>query len=424
MTTLYNDQLNEYEKLIRLGKKLDVEIESVFSLSNNCKLNDNILFSIARYIRTEWIKKVSDHCSNYDISPWEGQIPLDVNNKKMKYCYESLIDDREYSKEYAIKINNYMSQSFFYRNGMSAIRGVLCTLKTLLSEELSILYNIGYFESRYLLKLFYKNSLNLSEYKGEDNDFNVIFMELILYNKNLELTDINKVISAIEKSNKERIYVIIDSTLTPCTAQLIDIISKKTCKNIVFIDIRSMIKFDQQGLELCNGGVANWYFEKEDEDFAEFCSEYIIRLKGILGENILFRDMCLMSRFNIKDTFGYYQSVISMSSIMFDEISNNNIFNELYWNEESDVLKIKSPFLMASLNNNRKEDYESFIRNTVKKFSNEGLFLPFRNSFGYRSPSIETYEDVFTKNWIIKIYPGSYNSYLLNELCKYLIKEE
>lgn len=420
MNEIIYSQRQEYENLVKLSERFGIETRSKFSLSFNEYENDNTLFYLTRYLRSEWLKKVSDHISYYDISPWEGQIPMDLNGNNIKYCYESLIDDKFYANKFANNIYGFISYCYLYKNGMSALKGTLFAIKSLIDEEIFIFSSLGYFENKFMIDFFKKENTNE---EISLNGYNVFVFEPIKYSTTLENSDIYLIKRLIKNSKYQRIFIIIDMTLTPEKSLLKAIVKFLNVNNkkIIFINIRSMVKLDQEGLELCNMGFAEWIFNEKYQDFANYTNEFILRFKGIMGENVNLRELCLISNFSCSETYSYTSRIKELSSILKKTISESNMFSQIAHGDfEISGKHYVSPFVISKLDTQIKNKYLDFVRDVSTKFSQKGMFMPFRNSFGFRNPSIETFTDVFTNESIVKFYPGCFSGATFSYLCDFI----
>lgn len=74
------------------------------------------------------------------------------------------------------------------------------------------------------------------------------------------------------------------------------------------------------------------------------------------------------------------------------------------------------PFIFIKFRLSYKESYEILLDNIINVCKRKGIFLPYRNSFGFRYPSIEYIYDFKTKECVMKISLGVYKGALYNEL--------
>lgn len=80
---------------------------------------------------------------------------------------------------------------------------------------------------------------------------------------------------------------------------------------------------------------------------------------------------------------------------------------------------LSSPSVLIKLNSISKDSYEIFIDYLIEELQKKGLNLRFRNSWGFRAPSIEYMLEYTSKELIVKLYLGVYKGatfYALVEL--------
>ncbi len=257
----------------------------------------------------------------------------------------------------------------------------------------------------------------------ENKNCNVYIFEPIKYLLSLEVTNIEILIEEINSSCSKIIFVIMDSTMHNYN-ELFEGINKElksNKKNVVFINVRSGIKMDQQGLEIGNLGVATWYVHKKNSKYAKMLFDFIDHYKGILGDNISYNKLVSLEMFSSAlsrqysrivhtTAFDFAHSIVVKSNKYIKQV----IYPELKYKNENLVM----PFLFIKFDLKNAEEYNQLLENIVGICATEGLVLPYRNSFGFRYPSIEYIYDYRTDENVIKLYLGVYKGgiyeFLLN----------
>lgn len=410
-------QLKEKEELLQIKKNLGINIRDI-SLNNKLEANELKLQNYSGEIRREWLQKVCLISSKYCVSPWRGMQPRDMDGNDVKYTYGTLIDDSMVAKKlmgYSVK--NYEACTYLYNNGMAAIRGTLEIINSFIKAPLDIQCKVGYFETRIYLETLTNRGISIN--KHSDNA-NVFLFEPIQYYFNFPITDVDSVIDSINKSKAKEKFVLVDSTMD-CSTSILNYIQDRLINkyNVVFIDIRSGIKQDQLGLELTSLGVATWHVSSRNKLFSEILFNYIQKYKDISGENISYEKLLLMSKFSFNDSVKYktelQQMVKSFLDIIYIEnskyISSVLSPESIYGNTKSTI-----PFVFIKFNLKKRESYEQLLNNIVNCCQEFGCFLPYRNSFGFRYPSIEFICDYKTKELVMKFGLGVYKGVLFSTI--------
>lgn len=390
-------------------------------LTDNYIDNENLIQKTIQSIRSNWLKKVAEHAVNFDRSPWEGQIPSDLWGNQFKFSYETLLSNDDLPDYFGYDIKGYQHRTYLFPNGMAAIKGTLDIIDSATTTPLKIYASVGYFETVNYLNMLVNRGAEVKKLSQSDMDANVFIFEPMLYNFTSNLTDEELLITKINESSAPLKFLIMDSTMHNVTKIFSRISTKlKDIENIILIDVRSGLKLDQSGLELTNLGIAVWFINQNSGQFSDFLFDFIQKYKGLSGTNLPFIDLLALA-YNHKNLDGqdYLQPIKNNVSLFINNYSHNNskYIQEIRYGKGSFFEeKLMSPFIFFKLNSQKKDDYICFIENIKSHFNREGLFLPFRNSWGFRYPSIEFIEDYYTKELIIKVYLGEFQGIIFEEI--------
>lgn len=412
-------QRQELHELKQISRILNVEIQSCAHLSSDLVMNESILQQYTEMIRSKWLQKASTKAASYNRAPWKGQIPQSVGGEPVAFSYETLLDDSYVAQRFENRciFRERSSKTVLYNSGMAAIRGTIDLIDIFTKAALKIVRSVGYFETKVYIESLINRGVqffNLGEHI--DPMANVFIFEPICYNMNLDITDIELMIKAINSSQAHAIFVVMDTTMHNCT-NLLAYMEKRLVRaeNVIFIELRSGVKLDQLGLEIENLGIASWYVHKCNASYADVLFNYINYYKGIIGDNISFSSLISLEFFSSQTSFEYANKVQSIVADFVDAISVQStdfvrriISPTATYGDD----KIKMPFVFMKLNSEERRDYEQFVENLVCLCKTYGFFLPYRNSFGFRYPSIEYICDYKTKECVVKLSLGCYKGAL------------
>ncbi|BDR58365.1 hypothetical protein [Xylocopilactobacillus apicola] len=415
---MFKEQKKEFMELVELSQKL--ELLDVLNLpelkSNEYVSNDRKLIDFNEEIRTAWLEKVGRLHASYDKSPYEGEIPKDAFGRSIGYTYEALLDDKLLKNNYSYDITDYNSSTFLYPNGMASIKGTIDAISVLLDEEIDIQFDLEYFESN-----IYLNTLSKTErLRRGPNKSNIFIFEPINYDFYGSLVKSDDLINAINNSSAKLKFVIVDSTMHNKT-EILEQLSKKIkdYKDTVFVDVRSGLKFDEDGLELSNLGIAEWFVHKSQESFFNKLEKILKNYRNITGANLSYISyVSLLYTHSIYDSINYSHGVFNTVKEFMDITGNLNFKNSKIKSSKGDFMGIKiySPFLFFTMNISEEKECMDFIHRIQAYLSKEGYFLPLRNSWGFRFPSIEPITHYKTREIAIKLYLGKYRGSLFDEL--------
>ena len=410
-------QTCEKDDLQKIINYLKIEKKEIF-LTNNDKVNENILQNSVNCIRTQWIQKVFKISSTFCGSPWRGMNPCDTDGEPVFYTYGTLVDDSKVATNLTgYTITNRLNRTYIYDNGMSAIRGTIEIINSFIREPIRIQHFAGYFETRIFFETLKNCGITVNETNAKNN---VFFFEPIQYRLDLPSTDINFVIDLINKSDAKVKFIIIDSTMD-CSTTIFEVLRKKIKKefNVVFIDLRSGIKQDQFGLEFENIGIVTWHVHKKNISYAENLFQYIKHYKNISGENISYNKLLLVSKCEFQKSMEYKLKLQYIVQSFMDtiEIKIHKYILEIISPKTSIEGYVSSiPFIFVKFNLSSRESYEQLLNNFINCCLEDQLFLPYRNSFGFRYPSIEFICDYETKECVMKFGLGVYKGALYEKI--------
>lgn len=425
---MLSDQFEEKKELSKILKRMNMETKVNLKLTRNLIMNELLLQRVTNEIRAEWIKSIAQITANWNLAPWEGQIPKDTDGNDIKFTYERLLHDTELSKKFESNNKfgkNKLRKIVLYNNGMAAFRGTIDIIDILTKDVLKIGKSVGYFETRiYLESLINKGIASFEIEDDNSNNCNVFIFEPIKYLLRPTVTNMDKLISRINASTAKTIFLILDSTLhsdTELFSKIEDKLSEK--KKIIFISFRSGIKLDQQGLEIGHLGIVTWYINQENRRYAENAYEFIETYKGVLGDNITYNKLVSLEIFSAYETKKYTNKIISICKEFVESLkieSHEYIEKVIYPQFVYDGETLNMPFLFIKFQLQTKAEYERLMRNIIDICEMNGVFLPYRNSFGFRFPSIEYICDYQSGENVIKLCLGVYRG-VLYELLLYIL---
>ncbi|QFY04160.1 hypothetical protein LA664_02110 [Lactobacillus amylolyticus] len=413
-TQIYLNQLKEWKNLRQIQQEMDLPFCNNEKLTDNLISNEQKIYKLNKVIRQDWRRKIGDLTSSiYKSTLWQTNIS-DAQGAEYHYSYETLLNDENaFSDLLGYSIQGMHNKTFLFSSGMNAISNILYCFSSFIRENLNIQASVGYFETKYFFKILSSmgNRINL-DIKC-DIDANVFYFEPIKYDATLSVTNIDDLIDRINNSKAKIKFVIMDSTMHNRTNIFQNIIKKiSNIRNIVFCDIRSGLKLDQEGLELTNLGICTVFISKQSNNFFEAVKRYIEQYKGLTGTNISFHALALSHYFKFNSNSIEYTSKVRKQLIWAQKfLTQKDLSNvkRIVWRKvklETDTLVV--PFIFIELNENNEEVYLSTIQRLQNEMNKLKTPIDYRNSWGFRMPSVEYFNDIFSKKRYIKFYPGMF----------------
>lgn len=422
---LYKNQLQEFNDLNNIQNDMGLAISSKELTSIDSVENEKILANLNNSIRQEWIKKISETTSKIYKSTLWGTTIQDVQNFNYHFSYETLLnDENEFADLMGYSINGMYNKTFLFSSGMNTITSLLFCLNSFFKDNLEIQASIGYYETKYFLKILTSMGIKVNLGWKLNSNSNVFLFEPIMYDASLSVTNIEKMILAINTSKAKLKILIMDSSMHNITNILGNIKNKiSNINNIIFFDIRSGLKLDQEGLELTNLGICTSFVTMRNQKLFTMIKNYIEQYKGITGNNLSLDSLCLSHYFKTLKSKTYSRKVQDQVTWAWEKLNplKSKVVKKIVWKKVDLYDEIFTvPFLFIELNS----DSEKYYLNTIKQFQKAMLKkevpIDYRNSWGFRFPSVEYFNDIFTGQKYIKFYPGSFKGLTAIEAVNYL----
>lgn len=401
---------NELDELIKLKQNFNVDHVEI---PNNLNFNDLLrvettLEAIANEIRLEWKKKCFLHAEHVYKSPSYPQDFWTLNNSKVDFKYERVINYRSWEDKHYTNINHFSGFSMFFSSGMSAIFNVLHLLRIMFKGELNGVLLGDYYETRTLLKnLSIKDinheHLNDTSLLNSINKVDFLIVEPVRYNTTLGVVVEEDIINFINHHKSVK-AIVIDFTLLSKSFNIENFLSKID-KNIFIFFIKSALKLDQSGLEFSNSGQLSLYIKSSNTipEYVEKLRTLLEGQRGALGSSLSYYEVCQLDYPMFNTDINYINKVLDNVTFFVSCLKNSNleVIHPSLLNP-----KYKSPFLFVKTENN--DSFYKFMEYIDSYLENNHIHIPTRNSFGFRNISMEVVQMNKTDN-VLKIAPGKIN---------------
>ena len=407
---ILHDQQKEYGNLIKICDDFELDLKLAMRLSIDILINENELHVFQDRIREEW--QLKNFLKSQELkSPLHGTIQSTFFEKDISYDYErtmpkkSIIDIEMLGKS--------ADYSTILRSGMSSISMIFWYLSKVYKNYISnIWFGMGYYETTQLIPQF--RNFNFLIHNTEDtlNIFDdietsdIIMIEPILANQTLMELNIGELVKKIKHITDDKIrFLIIDSSFLGNTFELQSLVQELKNKNIIIILVRSAMKLDQLGLELCQTGIIQIYFLGETKGLQAITEAFFPNVSSKFGINLTFYDYCLLDNgisFSLNDD--YAKNLLSNARDCFIKLCQS--IGELHHHNLYFPKNINSPMIYMTLPTNTQEFYDDVIEIILKMGLEFGLNIMCRNSFGFRNIAVEWYKNISSDEYIFKISPG------------------
>lgn len=411
---IYLAQLSELNSLKEIQKNMHLSTSNIIGLTKDLVNNEYKIRKLNKTIRRDWRQKIGKLTSPmYKSALWNTNVK-DIQNFQYHYSYETLLgDENPFSELLGYSIDGMLNKTFLFSSGMSAITNLFYCFSSFIRCNLNIQASLGYFETKYFFKILSSMGNDVSLNFDCNKNSNTFYFEPIKYDATLSITDMNSLIKSINTARSKIKFVIMDSTMHNKTNILKTLIKNiHDINNVVFCDVRSGLKLDQEGLELSNLGVCTIFVSKNNIKFFEAIKRYIEQYKNLTGTNLSFHSLALNHYFDYESKSVEYTNKVKNQIIWAQNILNKKIkstsnIKNIIWRKKKvydDILV--APFIFIELKTASEELYLTNIKILQDKMSVLGTPIDYRNSWGFRMPSVEYFNDIFSKKKYIKFYPG------------------
>lgn len=437
LKNIYNSSFgdsNNYEWI----NKVDETIKNIKDY-NEFHL-EKTLDNFTMELRTLLLQRGQRFVNNHLKSPPEDDETYLPSGEKLKFSYErdirpTVLEER--AESYRDIPDSWSQKSVLFSSGMAAIstlfQSYFSMSRPTKENPLYISSWSDYFETRMLKKFYSSDIVNIEIHKEEEkflksvSNADVFFIEPIRYNWEMEVINLNGFINTLKNESKQGIkLIIIDTTLNGETLDFHMILNElKSIPDLIVIQLNSILKLDQQGLELSNGGLMSIYTYTDNNTAANASdlAKYISSIRTILGNALTFEEIALLDNnfvFNRNCYNKYSMEVFKNNTELASQVLAGGIFKKvvhpsLYSNE----IWACAPFVVLHLKEDTLENH-SFLTEVVK-YEVEKICLNFHygSSFGFRNHRYEVViPDLSTKKGLFKVAMGKRKGPTFNFIIK------
>ncbi|PFW22302.1 hypothetical protein [Bacillus thuringiensis] len=391
------------ESAVHLGRQISEKKIGTFE-------DEMHLENLSMQLRVLWMEFVQFTTNKHMKSPPLGEVKYLPSQNKIDFSYERNIEPVHLERKanlYREKHDEWECDHVFASSGMACISTFLQSFfgmsKPTQKQPLKLCTWGDYFETRVLLDLYKRDSIEIQNFKTQKefeasiSRFDLFFIEPVRYNWSLEVFNFVSFIDKLTKDTSKNLKVlIIDTTLNGNTLRVIELLEKlKAIPNLIFVHIHSCLKLDQQGMEFSNCGLLSVYTVKENNQIpsAKNICSYIRKVRTLLGTGLTYEEISLLDNkffLNRKGFSIYCNRVFKNNEDLAKSICNKGIFNNIaYPSLISTESWAKAPFVVFHLKEDTLENYGWLL--SIVNYEAKRKKIPFvmGSSFGFRTHRFE-----------------------------------
>lgn len=313
-----------------------------------------------------------------------------LEGETISFSYERNISHHVLERRFDLSIDSAVyHKTIFFNSGISAIYNVIISLKRILrKEKLNILTQSSYFETG-MINSILMNSISTLD-SNTDVEFDVIFIEVIDYN-NLCYCSLIELIQSreISFSDNRITFIIVDSTLYKDKSEIDKAFEKIFPTNVILIEVVSLIKFYQLGLELSNVGAVTIYSHHSICETVDDLAVYLKKVRNISGSNLNLYEIALLSNELMlnEDLVNVYRTRIYKNARKFYNILSKEKSNFKFIYPENN--KGESPFIIMKNEDFTIDDYLLYCSLLKMMVEEEEVGVIMGSSFGFNHTRYE-----------------------------------
>lgn len=329
--------------------------------------------------------------------------------------------------------NDWVNEVVVFNSGMSCISNALSVLVSSFPRKISklkMLVLAGYFETFELLNL-YKHTLEINICNTQEElfialtkeNYDIVYIEPVTYSLDMEVLDLSDfLITAYKGLNKDKVRCFIfDTTLINNFNFPIGMIQEllSDMPHILLYFIQSLLKLNQLGLELSNGGVSLISCNKKYSKNLNF--EQLInhtkRARGYYGQTPAANQLRMLENEFVcnKDLIREYtKKIFRNNAYVASQINKLPMFKRvvhpaLFKSNEGSLNE--SPFILVELKSEYENDYFNLTGILDKKFKKDRLNICCGTSFGFQHSRFDVVlYDIITEKRFLRLSMGAYST--------------
>ncbi|WP_374055770.1 hypothetical protein [Rossellomorea sp. FM04394] len=382
---------------------------SNFQLSEKNDLNsfhtEKEIDQLVLELRVLWFEHVQRITNHQLKSPPLTNEKLLPSGNRIDFSYERNIQPKileSKAENYKEIPEHWFHDHIMLSSGMAAIstflQSIFGMIKPSSSQNLIVSTWSEYFETRVLTDLYRRECTAIHNFKDQVEFFKAIpmtdifFIEPVRYNWELEVFDLNLFVDQLVDHSKEGLKVIVlDTTLNGDSLNISSFLNRiQIVPNVIVVQIHSILKLDQQGLELSNGGLINIYTYKQNKILpsANDLANYIRQVRTILGTGLTYEEIALLDHefFLNKESFhNYCHSVFNNNAELSESIQTQGLFNKIaHPSKHSSNDWAKAPFVVFHLREDMLENYGFLLAVVNEEVRKNEVNVIYGSSFGFR----------------------------------------
>ncbi|MDV2684378.1 hypothetical protein RYX56_08345 [Alkalihalophilus lindianensis] len=367
--------------------------------------DEQLIENLTLELRSMWFEQVQRVTNQHLKSPPLASRKFLPSTRRIDFSYERNIQPLILEKEikgYRAIGENWVEDHVLLSSGMAAISTFLQSyfgmFKPTSEKKLRMASWSDYFETRMLTDLYRSEAVEITSFaKQEDfmaqiGEIDLFYIEPVRYNWHLEVFSLDVFLQELAINGHQGLkMIVLDTTLNGDTLDMDYVLDQlHTVANVIVVQIHSILKLDQQGLEFSNGGLVSFYTDSTNPALpnAVNLADYIRKIRTVLGTGLSYQEISLLDNqllFHKNELHQYCESIFENNALLAAGIHTDRIFKQVeHPSLTSDQPWAKAPFVVFHLREDTLINHGivlAVVNEEVKK--HKATFI-YGSSFGFR----------------------------------------
>ncbi len=387
---------DEHERLLQICRHMSEYVGShdwpCLTDIDSSLATDRDLQAMTTRVRARFLEGIASITSRRWRTPPDGvPMPFPGSEHPYAYTYDRQHPPKALESRFSVDSTTGV---VLCSSGMAALNTVFQAFNFLLDERLKLAAFASYFETLSLLRIGpFANRFSRAGTEAElaevisSEDVGIVLLEPVHYDWRLWTTRWSDILTALSGRAYPPI-VILDTTLTGICPEQSAIIQELRAVVPTVVNIRSGIKLDQQGLELANLGLVEYWCD--DPSVFEKIGRTLRTCRSICGATLTWSAACALASqhiFGPESTIRYSQQVFDTARDLAERVRGAG---DLFSAVSFPAPPWAAPIVVLELAEGGNDNYRDLATTLDQAQEVRGLTWQMSGSFGFRTHRFET----------------------------------
>lgn len=356
---------------------------------------------LAAELRRLWLFAAHTQAQRTDRTPLTGDVLTTPSGTEVPFGYErdlepSILEQRAAS--YSPPPPGWSARHLFFGSGQSALTAILTDRITATRDRAIRAAHIGrYFETSDLLELFGAACVATSEHDAALSTADLLILEPTYLGESFCCLDLDSLTENF-RANGVPPLIVVDTTLSHLQFEI-----ERLCRSLpdrhetIVVRMASMLKLDQQGMELSNAGLLSLMAPQGSETRLQALADRLVKIRSATGTGLTFANVCALDAPWFLDRAragAYSEAIFAHNARLARRLDGHALFDEVLHPKLDCAAETwsEAPFVVLTLKQPDPDRYHRLEAVLAERAAEQGILLRQGGSFGFRTHRFETVE--------------------------------